>query len=248
MRAAKTPDRMVPGDGGEKLVSREETPVDVNSRSGGPRVVFPPLNQNGNPPPVASVSPTGAAGGGANGTMPNNEPRRIRTLTVKGDAADNGGVPAGAAAPPSRRRHREPPLPRLPRLVPPPARTRASPMPAPTRRCRSRRRAAAAGAAPTRVGSTNPTQPAPAARRAAAISFRSPRRRTRPTRRPPTGRCRASSRACWVPHSPVIKRADLGEKGVYYRAMVGPFGSSEEAVQFCNSLKSAGGQCFVQRN
>ena len=33
--AAKTPDRMLPGDGGEKLVSREETPVDVNSKSGG---------------------------------------------------------------------------------------------------------------------------------------------------------------------------------------------------------------------
>jgi hypothetical protein len=57
--AAKTPDRMLPGDGGEKLVSREETPVDVNSRSGGPRVVFPPLNPNSSPPPVASVSPSG---------------------------------------------------------------------------------------------------------------------------------------------------------------------------------------------
>jgi cell division protein FtsN len=49
-------------------------------------------------------------------------------------------------------------------------------------------------------------------------------------------------------HSPVIKRADLGDKGVYYRAMVGPFGSSEEASQLCSSLKSAGGQCVIQRN
>jgi cell division protein FtsN len=48
--------------------------------------------------------------------------------------------------------------------------------------------------------------------------------------------------------APVIKRADLGEKGTYYRAMVGPFGSSDEASQFCGSLKSAGGQCVVQRN
>ena len=48
--------------------------------------------------------------------------------------------------------------------------------------------------------------------------------------------------------SPVIKRADLGEKGVYYRAMVGPFGSSDEATQFCGSLKTAGGQCVIQRN
>ena len=48
--------------------------------------------------------------------------------------------------------------------------------------------------------------------------------------------------------SPVIKRADLGEKGVYYRAMVGPFGTTEDAAQFCGNLKTAGGQCVVQRN
>jgi cell division protein FtsN len=47
---------------------------------------------------------------------------------------------------------------------------------------------------------------------------------------------------------PVIKRADLGEKGVYYRALVGPFGSSDEASQFCGSLKTAGGQCVIQKN
>ena len=70
----------------------------------------------------------------------------------------------------------------------------------------------------------------------------------RPTRRPLTGRCRASSRRCWDRARPLIKRADLGEKGVYYRAMVGPFGSPDEASQFCGSLKSAGGQCVVQRN
>ena len=48
------------------------------------------------------------------------------------------------------------------------------------------------------------------------------------------------------PH--VVRRADLGSKGVFYRAMVGPFGSREEAVQLCSSLKSAGGDCVVQAN
>ena len=47
---------------------------------------------------------------------------------------------------------------------------------------------------------------------------------------------------------PLIRRADLGNKGVYYRAMVGPFSSTEEASQFCGNLKTAGGQCVVQRN
>ena len=48
--------------------------------------------------------------------------------------------------------------------------------------------------------------------------------------------------------APLIKRADLGDKGVYYRAMIGPFGSADEASQFCGSLKTAGGQCVIQRN
>ncbi|TKW79179.1 MAG: SPOR domain-containing protein, partial [Bradyrhizobium icense] len=47
---------------------------------------------------------------------------------------------------------------------------------------------------------------------------------------------------------PLIKRADLGEKGVFYRATVGPFGSRDEAVQVCTSLKAAGGQCVIQGN
>ena len=48
--------------------------------------------------------------------------------------------------------------------------------------------------------------------------------------------------------SPLIKRADLGEKGVFYRAMVGPFGTRDEAAQFCINLKTAGGQCVIQSN
>ena len=37
-----------------------------------------------------------------------------------------------------------------------------------------------------------------------------------------------------------------GEKGTYYRAMVGPFSTREQAVQLCGSLKAAGGDCVVQ--
>src|SRR5215510_262807 len=46
----------------------------------------------------------------------------------------------------------------------------------------------------------------------------------------------------------IIRRADLGAKGVYYRAMTGPFASADEADQFCRSLKAAGGECSIQRN
>jgi len=48
--------------------------------------------------------------------------------------------------------------------------------------------------------------------------------------------------------APIIRRADLGDKGTYYRALVGPFASAEEAAGLCNGLKAAGGTCIVQRN
>lgn len=47
---------------------------------------------------------------------------------------------------------------------------------------------------------------------------------------------------------PIIRRADLGAKGTYYRALVGPFASMEEAAGMCSGLKAAGGKCLVQRN
>jgi hypothetical protein len=45
----------------------------------------------------------------------------------------------------------------------------------------------------------------------------------------------------------VIRQADLGAKGVYFRALV-PAGSSAEAAELCSNLKSAGGSCLIQRN
>jgi hypothetical protein len=47
---------------------------------------------------------------------------------------------------------------------------------------------------------------------------------------------------------PIVRRADLGAKGVYYRALVGPFASGEQATELCGKLKAAGGSCIIQRN
>jgi hypothetical protein len=47
---------------------------------------------------------------------------------------------------------------------------------------------------------------------------------------------------------PMVRRADLGAKGVYYRAMVGPFVSAKEANELCSRLKAAGGSCIIQKN
>jgi hypothetical protein len=47
---------------------------------------------------------------------------------------------------------------------------------------------------------------------------------------------------------PLVRRADLGAKGTYYRALVGPFASGEQATELCSKLKAAGGSCIVQKN
>jgi cell division septation protein DedD len=48
--------------------------------------------------------------------------------------------------------------------------------------------------------------------------------------------------------SPLIRRVELGEKGIFYRAQIGPFDTAEKAKQLCARLKSAGGHCMVQKN
>jgi cell division septation protein DedD len=47
---------------------------------------------------------------------------------------------------------------------------------------------------------------------------------------------------------PLVRRADLGDKGIFYRALIGPFASMEQAAAMCSSLKAAGGTCIVQRD
>jgi len=47
---------------------------------------------------------------------------------------------------------------------------------------------------------------------------------------------------------PLIRRKDQGERGIFYAAQVGPFGVKSDADQLCETLKSAGGTCFVQKN
>jgi hypothetical protein len=235
---AKTPDRLVPGDGGEKIVSREETPVDVTSKSG-PRVVFPPLNQNANPPAAASVSPSAPMTTAANGTMPNNEPRKIKTLAVKGDAADNGGIPAGANAPPSR------PAPPTRSAAAPPARNPASanasansPMSLAPQATESEQ---------TRVAANNPAQSAPAGAAEGGGSFlvsvssQDSEALARESFRVEQGKYASVLGS----RSPVVKRVDLANGKVKYRAMVGPYRTRAEAAQFCTELKAAGGQCFI---
>ena len=46
---------------------------------------------------------------------------------------------------------------------------------------------------------------------------------------------------------PLIRRKDQGERGIFYAAQVGPFGVKSDADQLCETVKSEGGTCFVQK-
>jgi hypothetical protein len=221
----------------ERMVSREEQPVDVNAKTG-PRVVFPPLTQNANPPTVASAStatrPTGAGVG--NGTLTGEEPRKIRTLSIRPDQADASAAAAPAPAAPA---------PRAPSPV---------------------QRTAAAPASTASTGAPQANAPVSLSPQAAPVEARPKVAAVNPSvgtggayvqvsSQKSEADARASFKALQGKYSGIlgsrtasIHKADIAGKGTFYRAMVGPFASGDEATQFCVNLKSAGGQCIVQRN
>lgn len=218
------------GQGGsapERVVSREEQPLDVNKNSG-PRVVFPPLNQGG-----SATAPAGAAGARVATAPPapaaagqSEEPRRIRTLSIRPDQPE--AAPAQAPAKQAPRAAAPPPPPaananasaNAPLSLSPSSPQQTAPRAAPTTP------PGAAGTYVVQVSSQRSEADAQSSYRALQSKYPS---------------VLASRQAS-------IRRADLGEKGVYYRAMVGPFGSSEDATRLCDSLKAAGGQCNIMRN
>lgn len=180
-------DRLASSNGVEALVSREEQPAADPSRmpGSGPRVVLPQLNQNPNPPPVASVAPGGKP-----------TCRRRRTTARWRATSRARSRPTASARIRPMRRLSQPVRP-VPRRPPPGRPDAASPMPTrlpATRRCRCRRirprpRLRGRSASPRRRRLSPPPPPA-------ATSSRCRRSATRPMPRRRTAACRASSRLC----------------------------------------------------
>jgi len=54
-------------------------------------------------------------------------------------------------------------------------------------------------------------------------------------------------RQAFAGRKPLIRRAELGDRGIYYRVQVGPFAIGE-ANQVCEDLKKLGADCVVHRN
>jgi hypothetical protein len=266
--AEKTPNKMIPAaggadstgkpikervadNGGEKVVSRQEEPITLTDPGSapagpnGPRVVLPaPFTPSPGPGPAVQSGP----GPGPVGSP--NDPKKVHTVAIRpeGGAVDPMARPVSSPNPPLQTAPapvatRQPSPPPVARPAPPP-RNSAGPLsidpqgqpgpadtssyqpPAAAPRLASVPPAAAGGGYVVQVSSQR-------SEAEAQTSFRS---------------LQSKFPSQLGDREGIVRRADLGPKGIFYRAMVGPFGSAGDADQFCNGLKAAGGQCIVQKN
>jgi hypothetical protein len=215
--------------GKEQIVPKQEEPVALKElgSTSSPRVVLP-----------APVTP---APGSLSGVSV--EPKRVKPIPIRPDGNDVSGRPVGSFPPAT-----------------PPATRSATPPPAP----KSAGTASARNGGPISLDPQGNEPPAAAPTRTATLP---PPARTAPepagassgfvvqlSSQKSEGDAQASFRTLQTKfpnelggRQPIIRRADLGAKGVVYRAMVGPFASSQEASQFCTTYKAAGGQCFLPK-
>ncbi len=243
----------------EQVVLREEKPVDPRdlARAAPPRVVLPGASNSSN-----GTSPLAAAS--ANPPSVLTEPKRIRTVPIRPDQAETSTRPQAIASalppPPAAASPRMAAANNAPLDVAPP-----SAAPAPVRATIPRQVAQPApqpsansplslspDSAPAPVTSVAPAR-SPSMRVASAPSGNGGGFLVQVTSQRSEADAQSSFRSIQSKYAsvigenqPVIRRADLGDKGVYYRAMVGPFTSRDQAIQVCTSLKAAGGACVVQ--
>jgi len=293
IKASNAPNKIVPSHGEsqansaaqsgraatEKMVSREEQPVNVEPPKPAPRVVStipvaagpsesapteapPPLATASAPNPAASAAPltggaqpvqTPTAAAPATPAPPaSSEPKKVHTVTIH----TNHGGGSGALPPP-------------PAAAPRSVARQPAPKPSASESAARRSANAPMSIMPGAEGEPVALPPANARASAPPLTVASAGPVTGLSAKPPSGGgyavqvssqhseadAKASFRELRAKYpqqlggrEPIIRRADLGAKGVYYRAMVGPFASIEAAASMCSSLKAAGGNCLVQRN
>jgi cell division septation protein DedD len=217
-------------DGSERLVRRDEDPVELRdpSRVGN-------TGAAGALPTVGAYPSAGAPSSGPPGSL--TEPKRVRTVTIRSDQGATSPERTASPtttyrSPTTSQRAVVPPAPPQsgtgsPLSIAPPGTIDPNP--------------------PTRVVTAAPVAPSRAASEGGGYVVQLSAQKSE-------AEAQASYRAMQAKYSvlngrqPLIRRKDQGEKGVFYAAQVGPFGTKDDAAQFCDSLKSAGGSCFVQRN
>jgi hypothetical protein len=258
----------------DKLVSREEQPVPIQPANAPPRVVstIPVLPVPGAAPsgpsaavalapPAAPALPSAPPKVAAPAQPPaaplagSGEPKKVHTVTIRSDQVGNPSAAAAAptpaaAAPAVRPKATEAPArattpkagSNAPLAIVPVAQG-AAPAPA----AEPPRSHVARTEAPSAPVATAPTVPA-AAPAAGGYTVQVTSQRSEAEAQTEFKSLQAKFPSQLGSRQPIIHRADLGDKGTFYRALVGPFASSEAAAAMCSNLKAAGGSCIVQKN
>jgi sporulation related protein len=241
--ATKPSDRLAAAGQNERLGPPPEQPMPIPEP---PRTAPPAIGQGQVPAQVvATPPPPGAA---APPMDPAGPPRIVRTERIKPNEQ-----PADALAP-------RPPAPRgggqqaavqppQPRVAPPPANAPLSLAPADSA-APAQAPAPAPAPAPPPHTTALATPPAAAERNGAGGSGYY----VQVSAQKSEDEAKSSFRGIQARHASllggqqlVVRRKDLGSKGVFYGAQVGPL-SREAAGKLCEDLKAAGQSCMVQKN
>jgi hypothetical protein len=250
---------------GERIVSREERPIDPASAAAAAPATRMPGGTVAAIPPAA---PAQAAPAPVLTAPASTEPRRVRTVTVRADGTVVSD-PARSAAPAPT----PPPAPRAAPVASAPLALNSASSAAPPARPAGSAVAPQSGDNPWASVTNSGQLSAPAVNSQAALSPQSasaanPAPIVAVQTPPPAGsyvvqvaaqKSEAEAAATWQQlqqryaavlggQQATIRRVDLGERGVFYRAQVGPFASRSQASEVCQSLKAAGGECVIQRN
>jgi hypothetical protein len=259
-----------PSSSGERILSREEAPIDPNRIPQGSPTQRVPAGTVTAASPFAATPTQSAPAMGAPAVPPSTEPRRVRTVTVRSDGtvvADQSRVATPGATAARSGPSSVPPVSNSPMALQggSPSASQQAALP-PQRPAGSAPQGdnpwanLAGQPAATQAALPPQTQSAPPAQSAAPlVAVNTP---------PPAGsyvvqvaaqKTEADAQSSWQAlqqrygtvlggQQATIRRVDLGERGVFYRAQVGPFTSRAQASEVCQSLKAAGGECVIQRN
>lgn len=214
-------DRVGDRSAAERMVSREEKPMAI--RDPNAAALIPGIRSPAEPPVVSAPATTSAANSRL-GAPDAGKPKRIRTVTIRPGSEPDDATPSeqGRSVPAA--------TPATARTVPPATPADAAPATPPSPRART-----ATAAPPSRVsrGDYMVQLSAQKSEADARNSFRI---------------LQSKYASVLGGRELYVKRKDLGRRGIYYGAQVGPFASRAEATQLCADLKAAGGNCIVQRN
>jgi hypothetical protein len=210
-------------------------------------------------PPASSVQPVApAATMGAASAPPvasSTAPKKVHTVIIRSDQVGSATADASSSPAPTE------PAPAPVRVAPPRAATQAAtrPMSAPRPEANGplsivpdqdsaapAPRVRTALARPTETNASERAEAPPSAGGGYSVQVTS--QRSEAGAQAEFRALRAKFPTQLGSREPIIRRADLGAKGVYYRALVGPFASADQAAGLCSSLKAAGGTCIVQRD